>query len=459
MATSQPEERPHLVVPESGQGVLEEELTIAPFSDDALALRFSDFHTNDLRYTAKWGRWSMWDGARWKTDETCRVSNLVRQVCREAGYECNGNMAHHVASAAKVAAVERMARNDRRHAAEVDQWDSKPWLLNTPAGAVELQTGKIRSADPRDYLTKITAVAPNLDGCPIWLGFLKRVTNDDPDLVGFLQRMCGYALTGLTREHALFFLYGTGGNGKSVFLNTISGILGDYVRSASIETFIATRNEHHPTDLAGLHGARLVTAVETEEGRNWAESKVKALTGGDRITARFMRQDFFDFTPQFKMMIAGNHKPGLRTVDEAMRRRFNFVPFTVTIPASERDKELADRMRSEWGGILQWMIDGCAAWQSEGLKPPSVVSRATCDYLESEDALGRWLDECCVRDNQICTSVTTLFESWEGWCKENREPLGSVKRFSQVLEARDFIRERSSSMRRFRGIGLRGDSV
>src|SRR5262249_4902153 len=152
-------------------------------------------------------------------------------------------------------------------------------------------------------------------------------------------RLLGYALTGLTIEHALFFLYGTGANGKSVLMSTVAGILGSYHRTAPIETFTASTSERHPTDLAGLRGARLVTAVETEEGRRWAESKIKALTGGDRIAARFMRQDFFEFTPQFKLVIAGNHKPGLRSVDEAIRRRFNLVPFTVTIPKAERDEK------------------------------------------------------------------------------------------------------------------------
>src|SRR6266511_1773942 len=148
--------------------------------------------------------------------------------------------------------------------------------------------------------------------------------------------MVGYCFIGSAREHALFFLYGTGANGKSVLLNTLSGIMGDYARSAPIETFTVSSVERHPTDLASLRGARLVVAVETEEGRRWAESRIKVLTGGDKIAARFMRQDFFEFTPQFKLVIAGNHKPGLRSVDEAMRRRINMLPFTVTIPPAER---------------------------------------------------------------------------------------------------------------------------
>jgi putative DNA primase/helicase len=165
-----------------------------------------------------------------------------------------------------------------------------------------------------------------------WVAFLDRIAGGNVELVDFLQRVAGYSLTGVTREHALFFLYGTGANGKTTFLNAITGALGDYCKNAPIETFTATQSERHPTDLASLRGARLVTAVETEEGRRWAESKIKALTGGDKISARFKRQDFFEYTPQFKLLIAGNHKPGLRWVDEAIRRRLHLIPFTITIP-------------------------------------------------------------------------------------------------------------------------------
>jgi putative DNA primase/helicase len=424
------------------------------FTDDALALRFTGQHGADLRYTAAWGRWNTWDGTRWKRDETLSVFDYARAVCRAAASECpKQSIAGRIASAVSVAAVERLARADRRHAATVNQWDADPWLLNTPAGIVDLRTGKLRPAARDDYCTKITAVAPCGD-CPLWLSFLHRITEGNEELQRFMARMCGYALTGTTREHALFFLYGTGANGKSVFVNTISGLMGDYVTTAPIEAFIASANEHHPTDLAALQGARLVTAVETEDGRRWAEAKLKALTGGDRIAARFMRQDFFEFVPQFKLVVAGNHRPGLRTVDEAMRRRFNLLPFAVTIPESERDAELAEKLRAQWGGILQWMISGCLAWQSEGLNPPEVVKAATEHYLAAEDALGRWLDDCCLLGKAYWTSGAALFANWREWAERSGEHAGSQKRFAQNLEARGFLQERTRAARGFAGIGL-----
>ena len=215
----------------------------------------------------------------------------------------------------------------------------------------------------------------------------------------------------MTTEHALFFLYGTGANGKSVFLNTIKGILAEYQKTAPIETFTDSLSDRHPTELAGLKGARLVTAVETEQGRRWAESKIKTLTGGDLISARFMRQDFFEYVPQFKLLIAGNYKPGLRSVDEAIRRRFNLIPFTVTIPPEERDPDFAEKkLQPEWAGILQWMIEGCLEWRRIGLAPPKIVTEATNAYLESEDAVRAWLEDSCDLDSNAFEPRNRLYE-------------------------------------------------
>jgi putative DNA primase/helicase len=268
-------------------------------------------------------------------------------------------------------------------AATAQQWDADPWALNTPDGVVDLRTGEIRPHRPTDYLAKITAVGPRNTSCPLWKAHLKRILNDDADLTSYLQRVLGYALTGSTREHALFFAYGVGSNGKSVTVNTVAGILADYAQTATIETFTASFADRHTTELAALRGARLVTASETEEGRRWAESRIKMLTGGDPIRARFMRQDEFEFQPQLKLLISGNHKPGLRSVDEAIKRRFHLIPFTLTIPPVERDADLTEKLKSEWPAILSWMIAGCLAWQQTRLNPPAAVRDATAAYLDA----------------------------------------------------------------------------
>jgi putative DNA primase/helicase len=305
-----------------------------------------------------------------------------------------------------------------------------------------------------DYCTHMTAVAPG-GACPMWHAFLNRISAGDEALQQYLQRVCGYALTGLTREHALFFLWGTGGNGKGTFITTVAGILGG---TAPIETFTATFSDRHPTDLAGLRGARLVTATETEEGRRWAEAKIKTLTGGDQISARFMRQDFFDYLPQFKLMISGNHKPGLRSVDEAIRRRFNLLPFTVTIPKEERDQELGDKLKAEWPGILQWMLDGCVCWQERGLAPPEAVTAATAAYLEQQDSIAAWLDECCDRNANAWERSQTLFASWKAWAERSGQFVGDIKTFRDRLDGRDgieFRKQPGTKRAGFQGVRLR----
>jgi len=429
------------------------------FSDEALALGFAELHANNLRYVAAWSKWLAFDGARWQFDETMAAYSLVRKVCRAAAGQCNNKpkLASALASAKTVAAVASLSRSDRRLAATTDQWDRDPWLLNTPGGVVDLRTGKRRSHQPPDYMTKITAVASDCKcPTPTWVAFLDRVTGGDAELIAFLQRMAGYALTGSTQEHALFFMHGVGANGKSTFINAITGVTGGYHTTAPIETFTASKQERHPTDLAGLRGARLVTAVETEEGRRWAESKIKALTGGDKVAARFMRQDFFEFVPTFKLLIAGNHKPGLRSVDEAIRRRFHLVPFHITIPSAERDSSLGDRLRAEWPGILAWLIAGCIEWQKRGLEPPSAVTSATAAYLEAEDAFAAWLDEVGTRDVNAWEATKTIFASWKAWAEQAGEHVGTMKRFVQNLESRGFTLERRKHARGIRGfrVGL-----
>jgi putative DNA primase/helicase len=248
----------------------------------------------------------------------------------------------------------------------------------------------------------------------------------------------GYCLTGLTNEHVFVFAHGTGANGKSTFINTIARILGEHATVADVGTFLASSHERHPTDIAKLHGARLVVAQETENGRRWNESKLKSLTGGDKMTARFMRQDFFDFVPTFKLFIVGNHKPRLVSVDEAMRRRLLFVPFTVQIPPHERDPDLAHKLEAEWPAILRWCVDGCLEWQRSGLKPPAIIAAATDNYFNEQDTTGQWLDDC-INTEAGALSVTPtadLFSSWKRWCEDQGLDPGSQRTFSITLAER-----------------------
>jgi putative DNA primase/helicase len=331
-----------------------------------------------------------------------------------------------------------------------------------------LRNGIGRPPDPLDYITKKTAcaVAPKGTPHPLWDVFLDRITDENVDrpidektsLKKFLQRYIGYCCTGFTHEHVFVFAYGTGANGKGTFINTVAGVFGDYATVADMNTFLVTRNERHPTDLAKLGGARLVVAQETQKGRIWDETKIKVLTGGDKITARFMRGDFFDFTPSFKLFIVGNHKPRLSTVDEAIRRRMLIVPFTVEIRPEERDPNLPEKLKPEWPAILRWCIDGCLEWQKLGLAPPPIVRHVTNEYFEDQDIIGEWIEDCVnlKAGPQAFTPSSMLFTSWKVWCEGLNLKPGSEKAFTEALKDRGFKKERKAYGRGFAGIALNG---
>jgi P4 family phage/plasmid primase-like protien len=312
-------------------------------------------------------------------------------------------------------------------------------LLVERFGYQRKQTISERAIDARTA-TRSDMVAPADTGCPLWLKFLLETTGGDAELVRFLQQWLGYCLTGSTQEHALIFCYGPGGNGKGSFLNTTTRILGDYATTAAMDTFAASKTDRHPTDLAMLRGARIVAASETEEGRAWAEARIKTLTGGDKISARFMRQDFFEYYPQFKLTIIGNHRPILNTVDDAMRRRINMIPFMLKPPVI--DRQLEDKLLAEAPGILQWMIDGCLDWQANGLIRPAVVQAATADYFAEQDSFGHWVEECCDvtlgRTPPSWELSGSLFASWADYCRKANESPGSQKTFASEMRKRGF---------------------
>jgi len=437
------------------------------YSEDNVALRFSQIYADDLRYVAPWGRWMRWNSQRWIHEDTLEVADFARKVCRSvAAYvrtdvqltpKQQQTVANKYGAAQTVSNIERFAKADRRHAATIAQWDADIWALNTPAGVVDLRTGALTSGAREAYMTKITRASPG-GACPAWIAFLHTATAGDADLIGFLKRMAGYCLTGSTRDHALFFVYGTGGNGKGTFLNTLQWILGDYNRTAGMDVFTEKKHDSHPTELAALMGARMVTAQETEEGKRWAEARIKALTGGDPITARFMRQDDFTYDPQFKLVIAGNHKPGLRNVDEAIKRRMHLIPFTVEIPESKRDTRLSEKLRAEAGGILAWAIEGCLEWQQTGLQAPAAVIAATDEYLEQEDQFANWITDSCEVGN-YAHAAKPLYLSYKAWADRAGEFAIPQKRWSAKMIAKGFTKKETSGANMYCGIRVRYDDI
>ncbi len=425
-------------------------------TDDALALAFTHAYGEDWRYCAAWGKWLMWTGQRWRVDETLLIAHLIRGICRQSALSADTHrLAAKLAASNTVGGVERLTRTDRQHACSAEEWDADIFALNTPGGVVNLATGHLRAHDRAECMTKLATATPRGEA-PRWQTFLDDITGGDRDLVTYLQRMVGYCLSGSTTAHALFFLYGTGANGKSVFVNVVSTILGDYAGNAPMDAFMEARGDRHPTELAGLRGARFVSSVETEQGRRWNESKLKAITGGDKISARFMRQDFFEYTPQFKLVIAGNHKPAIRNVDEAMKRRLHLIPFTVTIPPDKRDGGLTEKLLAERDGILAWAVQGCLDWQRYGLKPPACVVAATDDYFDEEDAIGDFLEEEAQIHSEARVAVAELFQRWQEWAAKRGEYVGTSRWLGQQMANRNFERTRLSyGVKGFAGLTLK----
>lgn len=424
------------------------------FSDDWIASQVIEQRGSDIRFSA--GSCFLWDGTRWKRDATNALFDLVRGICRDVARSAEPAKAKSICSAHTMSAVVKIVSADAQLAIDPERWDANPFLLNTPVGTVDLCSGKLSPHRREDFLTKMTLVGPSGD-CPLWLTFLDRVTASSSALQSFLQRVFGYCLTGDVREQVLFFLYGLGANGKSVFVNTLCNLLGDYATSVPIEVFMATGSDRHPTEIASMFGARVVSSFEVESGKRWAESRIKALTGGDKVSARWMRADFFSFRPTAKLLISGNHRPGLRSVDEAIRRRFRLIPFTVVIPPNERDLRLAEKLQQEWAGILAWAVAGCLEWQRQGLNPPEVALLATDSYLADEDVISRFVEERCILDDSFCSATSLLYAAWRDWMDFRGENPGSIRSFSQSLETVGLMRHRSADVRGFRGIALRND--
>lgn len=424
----------------------------AEVSEDSIASAFASIYAATLRFDHDEGRWYEWDGVRWRPDRTARGFHYARQIGRRMG---DGK--RQMCKAAVASGAERFCRSDPALAVTKEYWDRDLWLLGTPGGVVDLRSGDLMPSDPKYCITKVTQTTP-LTGRPErWLAFLEDATGGDQQVIGFLQEWCGYSLTGDTREQSLLFAHGGGGNGKSVFINTFTKLMGDYAITAAMETFTAAKGERHSTEVAMLAGARLVTASETEEGRAWAEARIKQLTGGDPITARFMRKDNFTYIPQFKLTFIGNHEPALHNVDEAMRRRFRIIPFNRK-PAKP-DRRLEDKLVEEWPQILNWMIEGALRWQDQGLSYPDAMRAATEAYFDAQDVLGQWLNDECVQGG--FEAGGDLFQSWKNYALSAGEEPGSQKAFTGAMQKRGYLKGQATDRKRTRilkGISLKKQS-
>lgn len=431
---------------------------VMPYTDASLADRFLKKHAAEVRFCPTMGGWLVWDGKKWARDDYRRVRHWVGGICKAASAEVlleieEKGTAHKVATRVASNGVKNAvcdyAADHPAVSARAEQFDTDPMLLNTPAGIVDLANGSMHPHAARHLMTKSTSVAPRAGNAPLWAAFLDEATAGDKELQRYLQRFAGYSLTGDTREHILAFFYGLGGNGKGTFLNTLTAVWGDYAKTSPMATFTASKIDAHPTEIANLAGARLVTAQETDEERRWDEAKIKSLTGGDPVTARFMRADFFTYQPQFKLWFAGNRRPVIANLDAAMRRRFHLVPFT--IKPKFVDNTLIARLRAEHAEILHWAIEGALAWQREGLRAPQAVVEATAEYFAENDPLGTWIAERTIAaSDKDFINTAALYGDWREFCGDAGEHQISQRKFVDRLESKGFTRKKQG------GTGLRG---
>lgn len=410
-------------------------------SEDSIALDFVARHVDQIRFDHSAEQWFVWNGRQWRRDETTVAFSWARAVVQSMARNETSADRRRMGSLKFAQGVEGFARRDQRIAVTRDLWDRDADLFGVPNGMVDLRSGEYIASHAEAYITRSAAVDPDITiDCLRWLRFLNEITDGDGALKLFLQRWIGYSLTGETREQKLAFFHGPGGSGKSTFIQTVQRVLGDYAASAEMATFTNSSFDGHPEQIARLDGVRMVVASETEAGHKLRENRIKELTGGDTITARFMRQNSFSFKPRFKLNFVGNHAPAISHLDTAMQRRILVVPFLHR--PTEPDLHLEEILATEWPGILRWAINGAADWyNSSGLIVPKAILAATTEFFDAQDQFGQWLRECCDCDpaeQGFCEATKRLFQSWSAFMQMRREEPGSQTDFNARLRAAGF---------------------
>jgi putative DNA primase/helicase len=436
------------------------------------AMRLVVRHGKDIRYCYIVKKWLVWDSKRWIEDCMGWVERMAKETARsiyaEASKEENEERrnaiikhGHSTESEFRQKAMISTAQSEAGIPILPNELDQAPWLFNVINGTIDLKTGKLHPHKRENLITRLAPVEYNPEAlCPNWWGFLKKVSDGDEALMEYIQKVVGYLLTGSTREQCLFFLYGLGKNGKSTFLIVIRFLFGDYGKHTSTETFLVKKFGGISNGIAALRGARLVTAAEVESGRQLSEATVKEITGGDPITARFLYGEDFTYMPEYKIFISTNHKPKIKGADEGIWRRIRLVPFTVQISDEETIPDLAEKLKEELPGILNWALKGCSMWQQEGLEMPEVVKKASHEYREEMDILADFLREKCIVDKRMQASSRDLYTTYTEWAENNGEKKPLSKRsFGMALTERGFKRHRGAGgVRIWKGIGVAGQT-
>jgi putative DNA primase/helicase len=452
----------HRTLPPPGQ-FADDPLPEEPWTQLGYANRLVVVYGERLRYVRAWKQWLVWDGKRWAHDETGQAERWAKMTARrmtdfvlasddpDVRRDCYP-IAEKGETNAVVTSVLNLASTNERIAITHGDLDADPFLLNCPNGVLDLRTGDLRPHSPNDLLTKMTLAAydPEAPG-PGFRAFLERVQPDE-GMRAFLARLLGHALEGRITEHILPIFWGTGKNGKSTLTTAVVEALGDYADTADRDLLAARSFDAHPTGVADLFGLRLARIDEPDHGRRLAEGTVKQLTGGDRVKARRMREDFWSFDPTHTFLMLTNHRPVITGTDEGIWRRVRLVPWPIVIPEAERDRTLGDRLRLEADAVLAWLVAGYRDWAAHGLGEPDAVTQATANYRDGSDPLGRFLADKCMTHGEIKSS--DLFAAWQKWCASEGEESGTNKALSEELENKGFDKKRAATGIFWKGLNL-----
>ena len=407
-----------------------------PLTEMGNAARLVARYGCDLKYCHPWRKWLVWDGTRWKPDDTGKIMRLAKDTAMRIGdeahaaggssdlYKWAGTSQSHSRINAMVALTQ----------SEVPvlpaDLDADPNLLNFPNGTLELDTFTFREHKREDRCTKAMGCEYLPDAiCPLWVQFLDTIFDKNDNLIKFVQRGLGYSLTADIGERAIFLCHGSGANGKSTLLNTVASAMGEYARQTESNTFCQQKHDGVRNDIAALKGARYVIAIESKKGKRLDEALVKQLSGGDTVAARFLFQEYFEFKPEFKIWWAFNHKPRIDDTTQSVWDRVKLIPFNVVIPLEERDKDFPAKLVKELPGIVAWMVEGLREYRNIGLAEPAEVTVATQEYQAEQDRLGDWRAERTVEDPAAWTSSRDLYVDYQDWCNENREAPISPRSF------------------------------
>lgn len=451
------------------QTVDEEKMRAYTFDDMGNAERFVDLFGENVRYCYTEKKWYFYNSMRWSVDNLGVILRMADKCVEamkaeaklylQADEESGGDMAKafekHMKSSRSNKSKKAMLNEIEHHLPILPiQMDRYKMALNTPSGIINLKNGDVKAHNPEYYFTKITSVdCAEAADCPRWLAFLDDIFAGDKDLIRYIQKAVGYSLTGSTAEQCAFFLYGTGRNGKSTFIDVIRDVFGDYAANIQPETIMVKSSQSNAinSDIARLKGARLVTSVEPNEGVRLNEGLLKQLTGDDTVTARKLYSEEFEFKPEFKLWMATNHKPIIRGTDTGIWRRIHMIPFNVQIPEDKVDKNLTHKLKAEMTAIFKWCIDGCLMWQREGLQMPAAVLKSVREYRREMDVISAFIEDKCTLEGTVQASM--LYAAYVSWADSNNEYCMSNTKFSTEL-AKRFEKVRGKNYNFFNGISL-----